>query len=91
MDRELSTYPGLIEFCLKLYEDQIRSPYLIACMIDTYEEMLELGCNDKNNVLKKVLEVYTMFSFTLLTTELFIAKHVLSWCVFPIVSYCITS
>ncbi|XP_041367949.1 protein farnesyltransferase/geranylgeranyltransferase type-1 subunit alpha-like [Gigantopelta aegis] len=57
LDRELSKYPGLIEFCLKLYEDQIRSPYLIACMVDTYEEMLELDCEDKDNVLKKALEL----------------------------------
>ncbi|XP_046368309.1 protein farnesyltransferase/geranylgeranyltransferase type-1 subunit alpha-like [Haliotis rufescens] len=57
LDRELSKYPGLMEFCTELYDNRYRSPYLIACMVDTYEEMLELGCEEKESVLQKALEL----------------------------------
>lgn len=57
MDYELSKYPGLMEFCQQLFEDRYRSPYLIACMIDAYEEMLEQNCQEKDDVLQKATKV----------------------------------
>ncbi|XP_060069526.1 protein farnesyltransferase/geranylgeranyltransferase type-1 subunit alpha-like [Ylistrum balloti] len=53
MDHDLSQYPGLMDFCLQLYESRYRSPYLMGCMVDTYEEMLEKDCDDRNSVLDK--------------------------------------
>lgn len=58
MDRELSTYPGLMDFCQQLYDDRYRSPYLIACMIDAHEEMLENNNCDKESTLKKAVQVW---------------------------------
>ncbi|XP_064601491.1 protein farnesyltransferase/geranylgeranyltransferase type-1 subunit alpha-like [Liolophura sinensis] len=57
LDKELSTYPGLLEFCQKLFDERYRSPYLIACMVDTYEEMLELGCKQPEETLSKAIEL----------------------------------
>ncbi|XP_053407635.1 protein farnesyltransferase/geranylgeranyltransferase type-1 subunit alpha-like isoform X2 [Mercenaria mercenaria] len=57
MDRQLQKYPSVLEFCQQLYDDRYRSPYLIAYMIDTYEEMLEQGCKDKMGTLKKAEEL----------------------------------
>ncbi|XP_071169555.1 protein farnesyltransferase/geranylgeranyltransferase type-1 subunit alpha-like [Mytilus edulis] len=59
LDRELSTYPGLMEFCQQLYNDRYRSPYLIACMIDAYEEMLENNNGDQEETLKKSVQMCT--------------------------------
>ncbi|XP_060578850.1 protein farnesyltransferase/geranylgeranyltransferase type-1 subunit alpha-like [Ruditapes philippinarum] len=57
MDRQLQKYPSVLEFCKQLYNDRYRSPYLIAYMIDTYEEMLEQGCKDQTETLKKAEEL----------------------------------
>ena len=57
LDRELSTYPGLMDFCQQLYDDRYRSPYLIACMIDAHEEMLENNNCDREHTLMKAVEV----------------------------------
>ncbi|XP_061184244.1 protein farnesyltransferase/geranylgeranyltransferase type-1 subunit alpha-like isoform X1 [Saccostrea echinata] len=57
MDFELYKYPGLLEFCQQLYDDRYRSPYLIACMIDTYEEMLEQNCGEQREVLEKAVSL----------------------------------
>ena len=57
MDYDLSKYPGLMEFCQQLYEDRYRSPYLMGCMMDTYEEMLEQNCDGKQDILSKALTV----------------------------------
>ncbi|KAK3096174.1 hypothetical protein FSP39_024024 [Pinctada imbricata] len=57
LDFDLHKWPGLLEFCMKLYEERYRSPYLIACMVDAYEEMLEQKCGEKNSVLSKALEL----------------------------------
>lgn len=59
MDRKLSQYPGLKEFCQGLYDKSVRSPHLLACMIDTYEEMLEMKCDNSDAVLQKALELCT--------------------------------
>ena len=59
MERKLSQYPGLKEFCQKLYDQSHRSPHLLACMVDTYEEMLEMGCENSEEVLQKALQVGT--------------------------------
>nr|KAG5689295.1 hypothetical protein BaRGS_033087 [Batillaria attramentaria] len=57
MERKLSQYPGLKEFCQGLYDKKIRSPHLLACMVDTCEEMLEMGCDNPDSVLQRALEV----------------------------------
>lgn len=67
LDRELSTYPGLMEFCQQLYNDRYRSPYLIACMIDAYEEMLENNNGDQEETLKKSVQVYYVVFFIVKT------------------------
>lgn len=59
LDRELSTYPGLMDFCQQLYDDRYRSPYLIACMIDAHEEMLENNNCDREQTLMKAVEMCT--------------------------------
>ena len=56
----MSTYPGIVAFCTKLYEGNIRSPYLLGFMIDYHEEMLERGCEDDEDVLNSALDVSTM-------------------------------
>ena len=55
LDHKLCDYPEVMEFCQDLYSKQIRSPFLIACMIDCYEEKLEDGKVDDN--LQKALQV----------------------------------
>ncbi|GAB1607862.1 protein farnesyltransferase/ geranylgeranyltransferase type-1 subunit alpha-like [Argonauta hians] len=37
----LCNYPQLLEFCLELYNTNVTSPHLLACMVDIYESMLE--------------------------------------------------
>ncbi|XP_050404144.1 protein farnesyltransferase/geranylgeranyltransferase type-1 subunit alpha [Patella vulgata] len=56
-DRDLSKYPGLMDFCSELYDTHYRSPYLLACMVDIQENLLELREGNKEEVLKKVLEL----------------------------------
>ncbi|ESO99064.1 hypothetical protein LOTGIDRAFT_201479 [Lottia gigantea] len=58
-DRELSKYPGLLGFCTELYNNRYRSPYLLACMVDIQEELLELGQGKKEEVLNRALELCT--------------------------------
>lgn len=53
MDHDLENYPQVMAFCQELYSQCYRSPYLMAYMIDTYEEMLEHGCENKQEVLTK--------------------------------------
>ncbi|XP_052771541.1 protein farnesyltransferase/geranylgeranyltransferase type-1 subunit alpha-like [Mya arenaria] len=53
LDRQLQNYPSVLAFCQQLYEDRYRSPYLMAYMIDTYEEMLEQESDDRAATLKK--------------------------------------
>ena len=53
----MSQFPGLLDFCQHLYDKQIRSPYLLGCMVDIYENMLELGCDEKSEILKKAVQV----------------------------------
>lgn len=57
LDRELSKYPHVLDFCKGLYDDRYRSPYLMGYMVDTYEEMLEQGCENKQETLNKASEV----------------------------------
>ncbi|KAK0043568.1 protein farnesyltransferase/geranylgeranyltransferase type-1 subunit alpha [Biomphalaria pfeifferi] len=56
-ERKLFDFPGVLEFCHELYSKQIRSPFLIACMIDCYEEMLELGKPKKEETLQKATQL----------------------------------
>ncbi|KAI0214920.1 Protein farnesyltransferase/geranylgeranyltransferase type-1 subunit alpha [Lamellibrachia satsuma] len=56
-EKDLSTYPGIVSFCTKLYEGNIRSSYLLGFMIDYHEEMLERGCEDDEDVLNSALDL----------------------------------
>jgi len=51
-------YEDVSEFCESLYADDIRSPYLLAFMIDLLEDRLESKtCQDAPQILGHALEV----------------------------------
>ncbi|CAH1783097.1 unnamed protein product [Owenia fusiformis] len=55
-DRELSRYPKLMEYCLNMYEHSIRSPYLMALIVDMYVEQMELKDVENSVALPKALQ-----------------------------------
>ncbi|RUS80821.1 hypothetical protein EGW08_011442, partial [Elysia chlorotica] len=56
-ERKLSEFPSLMDFCVELYSKHIRSPFLMACMIDNYEEMLEQGKPKKEENLQNATQL----------------------------------
>ena len=56
-ESDLSANPELMEYCQELYNKNIRSPYLLAFMVDFYEDSLDLGTDKKEETLQKALEV----------------------------------
>ena len=54
----LSKYPGLKDMLVELYTSDVESPYLMATLIDIYEEELESG-EAEPRTMDKVAEVGT--------------------------------
>ena len=58
LDRDISKYPALLAYCLDLYGKNIRSPYMLAFMVDFYEDQLEVETSDnKQETLQKAIDV----------------------------------
>ncbi|KAK2146850.1 hypothetical protein LSH36_582g03048, partial [Paralvinella palmiformis] len=50
-------YPGVLDFCKKLYSENIRSPHLLAFMVDCYDELVSSGCDNKDSLLTEALQL----------------------------------
>ncbi len=61
LDRQMASQSGVSEFCQELYDKSIRSPYLLAFMVDMYEEQLEQqaasGDHQRIDTLNKATQV----------------------------------
>ena len=66
LDDEMRKYPQVADFCQELYDAHIRSPYLLAFMVDLVEEELQLGATDAGTKLERAQEVGMSTVFSLL-------------------------
>jgi len=61
-----SRYENVSEFCESLYAENVRSPYLLAFMIDILEYRLESKlCQDAPQTLRWAVEVFASFHFNI--------------------------
>ncbi len=71
LDKSCHKYPGVMDFVLKLYNANNRSPHLLAFLIDLYEEMLEDSPKDEETLHKAVKVSLSMDTDTVVSgTEL---------------------
>lgn len=54
LDKSSYKYPGVMDFVMKLYTDSNRSPYMLAFLINMYEEMLEDSPKDEDTLQRAV-------------------------------------
>ena len=64
----MANEPGVSDFCQELYDKSIRSPYLLAFIVDMYEETLQKDQGAsvdaaKEETLKKATEVRFIVSY----------------------------
>ena len=57
LDKSCHSYPGVMDFALNLYNENIRSQFLLAFLVDMYEEMLEDGPKE-DDTLQKAVKVF---------------------------------
>jgi len=61
-----SRFNDVVEFCDNLYDEKVRSPYLLAFMIDILEDQLETkSCRDGAQALRRAVEVRDFTCFTI--------------------------
>ena len=78
LDKDISAYQDVMDFCSGLHDKEIRSPYLLAYMLDVYSDKLEqAGAADegRSETLSKALEV------NLIWITYFVSQRILTTCI----------